>query len=112
MILQEILKKEALIKDLQEAKKVAEKQLVGLKAALLAEMQENGVVKEDYEHHTVSLQNGRKSVSILDDNAVPNDLCNRIPDKSKVKKYLDLYPDTNWAKIEVGEPFLTIRSKN
>lgn len=78
---------------------------------MVKEMLQHGVTDFAEGPWTIAVRPGRTTVAILDRDAVPPSLCRSIPDTMAVRKHLDKHPETNWASLEQGAPYLEIRSK-
>lgn len=81
-----------------------------LRAQVIAEMQSQGVVKEELTDFVISLKRGSESVDVADESAVPAEYL-RVKtevDKAKIKA---VRPDANWYSIKRGDDTLTIKGK-
>ena len=81
-----------------------------LRAQVIAEMQQQGVVKEELTDFVISLKRGAESVDVADEAAVPSEYL-RVKtevDKAKIKA---VRPDANWYAIKRGEDTLQIKGK-
>lgn len=72
-----------------------------------------GITKAKLALATLSIQQGRESVRILDEASVPDALCKieRKPKLTDIKNLLQSGTSVNWAVVERSEPTLSIRVK-
>jgi uncharacterized protein YoaH (UPF0181 family) len=87
------------------------KQANELRAQVIADMQANGVLKEELVDFVISLKRGSESVDIADEAAVPEEYLRikKEVDKAKIKA---VKPEGNWWVMRRGEDTLTIKGKN
>ena len=78
---------------------------------MVKEMIETGVTSFDEGPWKVSVQAGRVTVNIIDQDAVPAPFKREVPDTSMIRRYIDKHPEVNWATLETGQPYLVIRSR-
>lgn len=91
-----------------EALEAAKKRL---QRDMVKEMLETGVTSFEEGPWTVSVQAGRKTVNVIDPDAIPSPFLKSVPDTSMIRRYIDKHPEVNWATVETGQPFLVIRSR-
>jgi hypothetical protein len=86
------------------------KQANELRAQVIAEMKNNGVVAETLEDFKISIKRGAESVDCPDINAVPSEYIRIIHeiDKAKIKA---VKPEGNWWVMRRGDDTLTIKGK-
>ena len=70
-----------------------------------------GQQKLAFDLATVSRTKARQSCVIADADAIPSQLCKRVPDSAAIKKQLEAGEDVPGARLEFGQPGLTVRVK-
>jgi len=80
-------------------------------AALGAVLDATGETKVAHPNGTVSRTKARQRVDIEDSDAIPSQLCKRVPDSAAVKKQLEAGEDVPGARLTLGEPGVSLRIK-
>ncbi len=85
----------------------------GIKKLMLTLMTATKLPKLVLAEATISLQNGRETVSITDIDALPQGTFSleRKPDKAAIKAQIDAGEDVPGAAVVHGDPILTVRVK-
>lgn len=91
-----------------EALEAAKKRL---QRDMVKEMLETGVTSFDEGPWRISVQSGRVTVQIIDQDAIPKPFRREVPDTSMIRRYVEKHPEVNWATLETGQPYLVIRNR-
>lgn len=99
------------IRALGADKAVLQKRVDDLYAECLAEMKENGVVKDNAGSYVVTRRKNPATVDVTDINAVPDEYIRlkKEPDKAKIKDAALAGLKANWLVINEGTESLTIK---
>jgi len=94
----------------KRAKRIAERDNAH-KRAIMALLNATGEKKVERPGGTVSILKGRVSVQITDETAVPSQLCKTTvtPDKTAIKKQLEVGEDVPGAVLSRGEETISVR---
>lgn len=101
------------IKTMCDRQKRYEQREQSMRSLALKVMQAAGVRTVPLPEATLSVQQGREKVEILDASSCPDHLCRvkKEPDKSAIKEALQSGEQFNWAALVKGQDTLSVRTK-
>lgn len=84
-----------------------------LRKLALSLMQQAGLTRAELPEATYSIRKGWPRVVVVDEAAVPDELCKieRKPDKTKIREFINGGELPNWAVREIGADSIAIRTK-